>query len=156
MELILYKCSDDVKKVFKNPREPKTYDVALKGNYNKDNPVFMLTRPSDDYYLNGYNYAYFPTFGAWYWVELTMCAGGLCQVSCSIDPLMTNRNSIAGLTCLVSRQEKYYDPYLSDPLLPIAQGGVIKASNVGTVGESTSNIYITCIGAYTPEEATNE
>lgn len=151
MELILYKCSSAVNKVFKSPKDPLTFDVTLKGNYNKDTPVFMLTRPSDNYYMNGYNYAYFPTFDAWYWVELTMCAGGLCQVTCSIDPLMSNRNAIAGLTCLVTRQEKFYDPYITDPLLPIAQGTVIRAESVGTVGETSSNIYITCIGAYTPE-----
>lgn len=80
--------------------------------------------------------------------------GGLAQIVCSIDPLMSHRNEIYGLTCFVERQENITNPYFTDPLLPIAQGTIIEAIDVGAVGSAsdTRTMYFTCIGGIEANE----
>lgn len=80
--------------------------------------------------------------------------GGLAQIVCNIDPLMSHRNEIYGLTCFVERQENITNPYFTDPLLPIAQGTIIEAIDVGAVGSAsdTRTMYFTCIGGIEANE----
>ena len=146
MELILYKNFSAYNRLDKDLRDPITRTVTVKGTLSHENPVFILTR-GENGYLNGYNFVYVPDLQAYYNATLTVLQGGLIQIDCNIDP-STFKNAIRGLTCFVERQENIYNPYFNDPMLPIAQGSIIDAIDVGQVGENANvrHTYLTCVG----------
>lgn len=146
MLITLYKNSSDPKKVLKNITDGVTFNVTLKGTCNIENPVFVLTRINNSLFV-GYNYIYCKEFNRYYYARISIDAGGLMTISCTIDPLMSYASAIRSLTCLVERQESYYNPYLVDDGITMTQGSVVNAIKVGQVGDSTSKIYVTCIGA---------
>lgn len=87
--------------------------VNLKEDSSVLNPIFVL-----DYNANysQYNYAYFPDWGRYYYLRnMIMKPGQKCELVCEVDPLMSFRNQISGLTVNVVRQENLVEPYLPDP-----------------------------------------
>lgn len=143
MTITLYKTNSPRNAVNKVLNDPVTRDITPKGSYSIENPVFTLHRGENEYFV-GYNYAYIDELKSFYWVELSINAGVLV-VTCAIDALMTHRDEISGLTCYIERQEYIFNPYINDPLTPIAQGSIIDVLNVGDVG-GTRTMYLTCIG----------
>jgi len=86
--------------------------VNLKEDSSVISPVFIL-----DYKANysQYNYAYFPDWGRFYYIRnMVMKPGQKCELVCAVDPLMSFRNQISGLTVNVVRQENLVEPYLPD------------------------------------------
>lgn len=144
--LTLYKCNSDPKVVSKSLSGGITYNATLKHTCNVLNPVFIIDRGEHGYF-NGYNYLYCAELNRYYFVDLSIETGGLMTLSCSIDVLMSYGGQIRGLNCFVERQENIYNPYASDPLMPIVNGSIIDARDVGAVGSATSRtMYLTCIG----------
>lgn len=141
--------------VTKSVTDGVTRSVTLKGSYQIENPVFMLTRGDNEYFV-GYNYLYCKELNSWYYAELTLMPGNLIQISCSIDPLMTHRAEIMGLNCMIDRQEYVYNPYITDSMIPVAQGSIIDVLDVGAVGNVTRTMYFTCIGGIEGETSTSE
>lgn len=149
--ITLYKTSSDPRCVDKILYAPINLEVQLKSTCSVLNPVFMVSRENQGYF-NGYNYLYCQELNRYYYMDLNIEMGGLMSLICKIDVLMSYRQGIRNLTCLVERQESYYNPYIADSGITISQGSVIKAIDVGAVGDASPSIYITCIGAAPEEE----
>ena len=145
MEITLYKTRSDRKSVTKSVTDGVTRSVTLKGSYQVETPVFMLSR-GDNEYFNGYNYLYCKELNSWYYAELTLMPGNMVQIACSIDALMTHRDEIYGLNCMIERQEFVFNPYINDSMMPVSQGSIIEAIDVGAVGDNSRTMYLTCIG----------
>lgn len=145
MEITLYKTRSDRKSVTKSVTDGITRSVTLKGSYQVENPVFMLSRGENEYF-NGYNYLYCKELNSWYYAEITLMPGNMVQIACSIDALMTHRAEIYGLNCMIERQEFVFNPYINDSMMPVSQGSIIDAVDVGVVGDSSRTMYLTCIG----------
>lgn len=148
MEIILYKNYSAFNRLDKDLKDPITYDnVTIKGDLSHENPVLLLTRGANDYFV-GYNFLYCKELDAYYNARITLKNGNLVEIVCNIDP-SSFKDQIRGLTCFVERQQNVYNPYMNDPLTPISQGSIIDTIEVGEVGNSTDAraIYLTCIGA---------
>lgn len=151
MEITLFRNFSAFNRLDKVLKDPITKTVTFKGSISHENPVFILTRGENDLYV-GYNFLYCKELDAYYNARITILQGGLAQIDCSIDP-STFAGQIRSINAFVERQENVYNPYFNDPLLPIAQGSVIEALDVGLVGNETSTMYLTCIGG---QNTTNE
>ena len=86
------------------------------------NPVLKVSSGRSDC-----NYVKIADFGnRYYFIEsVEAVAGGHCLLRCHVDVLYTYKDSIKGLTCLVSRNEFQENPYLVDPLVPIEKQFVV-------------------------------
>ena len=93
------------------------------------NPVLKVSSGRSDC-----NYVKIADFGnRYYFIEsVEAVAGGHCLLRCHVDVLYTYKDSIKGLTCLVSRNEFQENPYLVDPLVPIEKQFVVYSKNVGS------------------------
>lgn len=144
MNITLYKNFSAYNRLDKNITDPISRTVTIKGSLSHENPVFILTRGEGELF-NGYNFLYCEDLDAYYNARITVLQGGLAQIDCSIDP-STFKRQIRGLNAFVERQEHVYNPYFNDSMLPIAQGSVIEAIDVGQVGNTSGTMYLTCIG----------
>lgn len=90
---------------------------------------------------SGCNYVYIKDFGKrYYFVEsVEAVAGGHCILRCHVDVLYTYKDSILGLTCLVSRNEFDENPFLVDSLLPIQKQFTVYAKAVGAIKPVTAS-----------------
>lgn len=146
MVITLYKNISDARVVDKVLTEPINKDVTRKDSWSIETPSFTVTIGENEGYLLGYNYCYIPAFKRYYMARITLANGGLAVISCDVDPLMSFKQGIRGLTAMIDRQEYVNNPYINDGMLPIAQGSVIDTIDVGQVGNSTSTFYLTCVG----------
>lgn len=151
----LFKTTSDNREVNKILSAEKNIDnVTLKGETSLTRPSFML-RKGENGYFTGYNYLYCPELSRYYYIDnITFMPGDFVSLECSVDALMSYAGAIRSLTALVDRQESIYNPYLDDSGIVITQGSVIKAIDVGLVGDATYTTYMTAIGAV--EEVANE
>lgn len=156
MRITLYRNKSDNRVLNKDLEDSKAIEGVLKDGCSIVHPHFTIAGHNPDY-LNGYNYLYYEELNRYYYIDnITYVRGGLIEIECSIDVLMTYRNDITALTALVERQESWYSPYLVDKGITINQGKVIKAINVGRVGDTEYTNYITCIGAVNEESEVTE
>lgn len=147
MEITLFKNYSAFNRLDKDLREPITYsNVTIKGDLSHENPVLLLTRGDNDYFV-GYNFLYCKELDAYYNARITLKAGNLVEITCSVDP-SSFKEAIRGLTAFIERQEYVYNPYMNDSLTPISQGSIIETIDAGAVGQTgdTRALYITCIG----------
>lgn len=151
LHIVLYKNHSAFNRLDKVLTDPIPFEVQIKGTLTHENPVFVLTRGDNDYFV-GYNFLYCQELDAYYNARITVLQGGLAQISCNIDP-SSFKGQIRGLNAFVERQEYVNNPYINDGLLPVAQGSIIDTIDVGAVGNATSTMYLTCIGGI---ESANE
>lgn len=153
LNLTLYKTSSPTMALDKVLEAPIPLQGDLKHACSVTEPVLTIAR-DDNSFLIGYNYAYVAEFKRYYFMKVTLEMGGLATITLTVDPWVTFRAGIRNLTCYVERQENVYDPYFHDDAVTVAQGSIIEAIDVGSVGSTTRSIYITCVGA--SEEETDE
>lgn len=68
------------------------------------------------------DYAYIPELGRYYWItDISSVRSGLWQISMSCDVLMTYRDQIKQLFCMVERNENSYSALLEDPMVSYSQ-----------------------------------
>lgn len=93
------------------------------------NPVLKVSGGRSDC-----NYVKITDFGnRYYFIEsVEAVAGGHCLLRCHVDVLYTYKDSIKGLTCLVSRNEFQENKYLVDPLVPVEKQFTVYSKNVGS------------------------
>ena len=146
MDIILYKSLSDRLQVGKLLTAPVTISATLKEDCSIESPVFRVSRGARGYFI-GYNYMYIPEFKRYYYAHITIKQGGIAEITGDVDALQTFGGQIRNLNALVERQETFYDPYICDSGITIAQGSLIKAIEGQTVGEESTSIYLTAIGA---------
>lgn len=94
--------SDD-KRVLNKTFTGTDIQVTLKKPCNVLNPAFELKYSAD--YITC-NYLYAPDLGRYYFIDaITLQTGNRCEISCSVDVLMSYRDAIRAINCVVSRQQ---------------------------------------------------
>lgn len=62
--------------------------------------------------LDAFNYVYIPDFSRYYYVtNSSKELGGVIQIECRVDVLMSHKNDILNLTAIVSNQQRFYNLY---------------------------------------------
>ena len=116
MRVILYNTTSDNRVLSKNIALIKEIDAELKDANDVISPTLKIQR------FEGWekvNYIYIKSFNRYYYVNtIKQLLGNTILLDCSVDVLMSNKDAIKNLTCIVDKQENsstaYSDKYLDD------------------------------------------
>lgn len=116
MRVILYNTTSDNRVLSKNIALIKEIDAELKDANNVISPTLKIQR------FEGWekvNYIYIKSFNRYYYVNtIKQLLGNTILLDCSVDVLMSNKDAIRNLTCIIDKQENsstaYSDKYLDD------------------------------------------
>lgn len=116
MHVILYNTTSDNRVLSKNITLIKEIDAELKDVNNVISPTLKIQR------FKGWekiNYIYIKHFNRYYYVNtIKQLLGNTILLDCSVDVLMSNKDAIRNLTCIIDKQESsstaYSDKYLDD------------------------------------------
>lgn len=116
MIALLYKNTSDNRVISKNINLIKEVSIELKSNVDFISPTIFLQT------FNGcedVNYLYIEEFKRYYFVNnINHLTGGRISLNCSVDVLMSNKNDILALSCIIDKQESisssFSDKYIDD------------------------------------------
>lgn len=116
MRVILYNTTSDNRVLSKNIALIKEIDAELKNANDVISPTLKIQR------FEGWekvNYIYIKSFNRYYYVNtIKQLLGNTILLDCSVDVLMSNKDAIRNLTCIIDKQENssttYSDKYLDD------------------------------------------
>ena len=116
MRVILYNTTSDNRVLSRNVTLIKEIDAELKDANNVISPTLKIQR------FEGWekvNYIYIRSFNRYYYVNtIKQLLGNTILLDCSVDVLMSNKDAIGNLTCIIDKQENssttYSDKYLDD------------------------------------------
>ena len=116
MRVILYNTTSDNRVLNKNIVLIKEIDAELKDPNDVISPALKIQRFKD---WEKVNYIYIEAFNRYYYVNIVnQLLGNAILLHCSVDVLMSNKDAIRNLTCIIDKQENssttYSDKYLDD------------------------------------------
>lgn len=119
MNLKLYECNADNRMVDKSSylNEIFTFENAiLKSDSSVMNIEIILQLTNFQLnQISNCNYVYLEDINTYYFInDISFLSGNRALVNCSEDVLMTYRNQIKQLMCVIERQENLYNTYLDD------------------------------------------
>lgn len=77
--------------------------ATIKGALSVENPVLILQYKSD--IQSNVNYVYIPEYNRYYFVtDIINLTGGRYEIHCKVDVLMSFKDSILNLSCIVDKQ----------------------------------------------------
>lgn len=113
MTIKLYKNTSDKRYLNKTLTGEKTLsNCRIYDNNSISSPSIRIE--TDSVIPTGYNYAYIPDLGRYYYITDIEICNGYINVSLAVDVLMTYRTAILSSEVIVSRQESAFNTYLSD------------------------------------------
>lgn len=113
MTIKLYKNTSDKRYLNKTLTGEKTLsNCRIYDNNSILSPSIRIE--TDSVIPTGYNYAYIPDLGSYYYITDIEICNGYINVSLAVDVLMTYRTEILSSEVIVSRQESAFNTYLSD------------------------------------------
>lgn len=113
MTIKLYKCVSDPKTVNKILNSELVLTGIAKDPVNAANPIIELEGDNDT--LAGYNYAYIQDWARYYFVTPQADSYNLNTFVFTTDVLMTAKPWLLSRLATVTRNEKLYNSYLTDP-----------------------------------------
>ena len=140
MNIKLYSSNSDINRVDKTSFIvlKKSLEGTLKEETSVINPSIVVT--SDSSILNA-NYAYIELFKRYYFItNITSIRNDLWRIDLKCDVLMSFKDEITNIKCLVARNENNYNSLLSDKKV-IVQKNVnyeVVVSSENPLFESTS------------------
>ena len=116
MRVILYNTTSDNRVLSKSITLIKEIDAELKDADDVISPTLKIQRFKD---WEKVNYIYIKSFNRYYYVNtIKQLLGNTILLECSVDVLMSNKDAIKNLTCIIDKQENssttYSDKYLDD------------------------------------------
>ena len=116
MRVILYNTTSDNRVLSKSITLIKEIDAELKDANDVISPTLKIQRFKD---WEKVNYIYIKSFNRYYYVNtIKQLLGNTILLECSVDVLMSNKDAIRNLTCIIDKQENsattYSDKYLDD------------------------------------------
>lgn len=136
-----YKTADPVNKLVKTLSNELTKTGKLLDDCS-------ILRPRIQFAFNpvGYNYAYIPEFGRYYYVgDITNNARDLWEVPFNVDPLMSWASDIKSSACIVAKNELQYNLYLNDPGYKCVQNDIILTNKFPSGFDNETPCYILAI-----------
>lgn len=111
MEIRLYNSSDETNKINKTLLNEIVLNGTLKDETSVINPIILIEANN----LTQYNYCYIPLFKRYYFIkDITVVRNKLFRLFLDIDVLMSYKNDILNLDCIVNKQENNSTPYIND------------------------------------------
>lgn len=113
MTVTLYVNASERNKLTKSLTPGPSLSGALRQDSPMVDPVILLEAENP----TGYNYAYIPEFGRYYFIaEMTSIRTGLWECSMHSDPLMSFRSSLLNVQCILEASTtRGADEYLMGP-----------------------------------------
>ena len=149
MKIILYKSIADNRLLDKSSKITviDTIDTAhIKDDTSIISPSVILSYKKIST-LRKCNYLYIPSMGRYYYVnDIVLKQGGMYELKCHIDVLMTYKGELRNLTTLILRQENVNNPYIEDGQLLVRANRVYEKHTIGKVGDGTDHYYLTVNG----------
>lgn len=103
MSIFLYQNKSPENQVNKSLTNGIELKGTLRENCNIINPILIIQ--NDDMSILNYNYIYIPLFKRYYYINtISTIVNKLYQIECKIDVLMSFKNDIKNLECVVVRQ----------------------------------------------------
>lgn len=113
------------------------------------NPVLRIATASN---LAGYNYAYVPEFGRYYFItDIVAEVTGVWRVSLRVDVLESFKSAILANKAVIERQEKNYNLYFSDPEWAVYENQQIMTRDFPSGFSNSGTYYLTVAGGYYQE-----
>lgn len=111
MEIRLYSSSDETNKIDKTITNELVLNGTLKDETSVINPIILIEANN----LTQYNYCYIPLFKRYYFIkDITVVRNNLFRLFLDIDVLMSYKDEILNLDCIVNKQENNSTPYIND------------------------------------------
>lgn len=149
MKIILYKSIADNRLLDKSSKITviDTIDTAhIKDDTSIISPSIILSYKKIST-LKKCNYLYIPSMGRYYYVnDIVLKQGGMYELKCHVDVLMTYKGDIRNITTLILRQENVNNPYIEDSQLLVRTNRVYEKHTIGMVGDGTDHYYLTVNG----------
>ena len=149
MKIILYKSIADNRLLDKSSKITviDTIDTAhIKDDTSIISPSIILSYKKIST-LKKCNYLYIPSMGRYYYVnDIVLKQGGMYELKCHVDVLMTYKGDIKNITTLILRQENVNNPYIEDGQLLVRANRVYEKHTIGKVGDGTDHYYLTVNG----------
>lgn len=138
MRLDLYKTSDDSRKLNKNIiKQFSSQNINLKSQVGVTEPVIDLYVNQEltiEKLINECNYCYIDVFNRYYFINsFDILNNSIVRLNLSVDVLMSNREKINNLQCLVLRQEYVNNPYIADNLVKVRADRMTDVIKLDTV-----------------------
>ena len=111
MNIVFYKTASDKRRVSKLLTDAVTLDVNLK-DATQYRPVVMEISKGQN--IEDKNYAFIPSWAAYYYVSIKDFGNGYVRVTLELDRRMTFANQIRALSGTVTRNENEYNGYIID------------------------------------------
>lgn len=115
MTAILYNNVSDNREINKNITEISTIDLTLYLDTNVLNPVFKVKT-----FNNNGNYLYVPSLNRYYYINNYTLSNQCVYLHCSVDVLMSYKNTILNHEYLIKRNEFLRDNKLTDTEIPLS------------------------------------
>lgn len=144
MRVSFYTNKSDARVLSKNLSLLATVDAQLKESCDILRPRLVLARRSLSQYATC-NYCIIPSLKRNYFCEITMLAGDMLEITCSVDVASTWASSIRNLYCTILRQEKIFNKFIPDATLPIRMTRNIQYVAIGDYNAGTG-LYLTVDG----------
>lgn len=145
-KLILMKCTDDRKKINKNPA-PLTGEIqcAMKDNSSIINPVMIISKERLGEQWAEANYAYISDFGGRYYFinDTEAMTGGRIAFHMTVDPLKTYAGELMSTSFMIARSEVKGSPYFIDAEKALQGNKVVDYDILGHIPQDTTgNKYV--------------
>lgn len=102
------------------------------------NPTFILSSATG---IMEANYIFVPDLGRYYYITDKVLSKNQIQVSCHVDVLMSFKTAIKESWAILERQEKEFDLYLNDSLVPLENPNDVRTINFPS-GFNESSGYV--------------
>lgn len=136
-------------RVDKDLTEILNVSCTLKQNTNIKTPVFIIKADFEDIIKS--NYLYVPSFTRYYYIDNIMSVnGGLFEISCSVDVLMSFKDTIRENRGIIERQETQNNLFFNDGSFNCYQNPhIITKSFPSGFNPSAQNYILTVAGGIT-------
>lgn len=136
MQITLYKCADDPKKIDKTISDSQVITVQAK------EPIDIM---QPEFYLN-YNSAlldhnYLQAFGKYYFAKYQVEPGGSMRIKCFEDVLFTFKAGILAAPCICARNTNQYNSAFPDSRYRTIQRKVIETKLLFTLDNDDYIIF---------------
>ena len=113
MTITLYKTTDENNVVYKTLTNSQNFsNCVLKENTSVITPIIFIQTDTN---LSTYNYCYIPDFSRYYYItNVSSVRNGLWQINLKVDVLMSYKNYLSTMDCIVRRSEQDYNKYIYD------------------------------------------
>lgn len=122
-----------VKKLETGDENALTIPIAyLLDNTSILEPTFRLISDSGTVgYWRKFNYLHCPNLGRWYYItDIIFMSGGVVEIHCKVDVLMSYSDLILDSTQVINRSEHMQTPLLIDEQLPFDNGTYTSIINI--------------------------